>query len=108
MGARACLQLCEQVTDVRFHRLLRQEEPDADLPIDQAVGDQLKDFDLTGGGLLLQLLQRAREGNYLGAATASLRNRVETAAVVDVAGQDLLALCSVHGNGPIGLDPRAL
>jgi hypothetical protein len=28
--------------------------------------------------------------------------------VVDVAGQDLLALSSVHGNGPIGLDPHPL
>jgi hypothetical protein len=28
--------------------------------------------------------------------------------VVDVAGQDLLALGSVHGNGRIGLEPGAL
>ena len=64
-------------------------------------------LDLAIRRLLLELLERAREGNDLGAATASLGHRVETAAVVDVAGQDLLALSSVHVR-PIGLRPIPL
>ncbi|MDX6506689.1 MAG: hypothetical protein QOG06_1333 [Gaiellaceae bacterium] len=87
---------------VRLHRLLGQEEADADLAIHQAVGDQLEDFDLTGRRLLFELLERAGERNDLGAAAATLGHRIEAATVVDIAGQDLLALGSIHGNGPIG------
>jgi hypothetical protein len=68
----------------------------------------LEHLDLTGRGLLLQLLERARERDYLCTTATSLRHRVESAAVVDITGQDLLALCGVHGNGPIGLDPQPL
>jgi len=58
--------------------------------------------------LLLELLQGAGEGNDLCAAAAPLRDSVEAPRVVDIAGQDLLALGSVHGNGPIGLDSSRL
>jgi hypothetical protein len=88
---------------MRLHRLLREEESNADLAVHEAVRDQLKDFDLTRRRLLLEFLQGPAERNHLGAAiTATLRNRVEATAVVHVSGQDLLALGSVHGNRDIG------
>src|SRR5437763_315005 len=104
VGARACLELREQVPYVRLDRLLREEEADADLAVHEAVRDQLEDLDLAGGRLLLELLERPAERDYLCASPAApLRHRVEAAAVVHVAGQDLLALGSVHGNRGIGL-----
>ena len=45
----------------RLHRLLRKEEPVADLAIDEALKDQLEDFDLPGGRLLIELLEGSRE-----------------------------------------------
>src|SRR5215204_3780266 len=64
--ARPGLQLRQQVADVRLDRLLAEEEPLADLPVDEAVRDQLKNLDLAGGRLLLELLERRRERNHLG------------------------------------------
>jgi len=95
---------------VRLDRLLREEEADADLAVDEPVGDQLEHLDLTRRRLLLELLQRPGERDDLAAGrvvAAPFRNRVEAAAVVDVAGQDLLALSSVHER-PIGLAPIPL
>jgi hypothetical protein len=103
VGARAGLQLRKQVTHVGLDGLLGEEEPHADLAVDEAVRDQLKDFDLAGRRLLLQLLERAGERNDLGAAAASLRHRVEAATVAHVSGQDFFALGSVHANRGIGL-----
>src|SRR5262249_43977900 len=98
MGARAGLQLGEQVAHVRLHRLLREEEPLADLAVDQAVRDQLEHLDLAHRRLLLELAERALERNHLGAPrAAACRDLVETACVTDVSVQDLLTLSSVHG-----------
>jgi hypothetical protein len=109
MRARARLKLCEQVADVGLDGLLREEEPHTDLAVHESVGDQLKNLDLTRRRLLLQLLQRAGERNDLGAlVAASLRNRVEAPAVVDITGQDLLAFGRVHDNRDIGLAARRL
>src|SRR5438876_1094620 len=44
--------------DVRLDRLLRQEERLADLPVDEALRDQLQNLDLPRRRLLLQLTQR--------------------------------------------------
>src|SRR2546430_2407876 len=89
---------------VRLNRLLRKEETHADLAVHEAVGDQLEHLDLARRRLLLELLQGAGERDDLGAlVAAALRNCVETAAVVHVTGQDLLALGSIHGNRDIGL-----
>ena len=104
MGAGARLQLRKQVAHVGLDGLLGEEEPVTDLAVDEAVGDELEDLDLTRRWLLLQLLERAGERNDLGpAAATALRRRFEAAAVVHVTGQDLLALGSVHGNRDIGL-----
>jgi len=108
MGPRSGLQLCEQVAHVGLNGLLREEEPHADLAVHEAVGDQLEHLDLTRRRLLLQLLERAGERNDLGATAASLGHRVEAATVVDITGQDLLALSSVHGRRPIGLATSSL
>ena len=91
-----------------LHRLLREEEPVTDLAVHEAVRDQLENLDLPRRGLLLQLLERAGERNYLGATRTTLRDRVETPAVVDVTREDLLALGSVHGNRRIGLGAAPL
>jgi hypothetical protein len=53
-----CLELCQEVPHVALHRLLGEDEPNADLSVHEAVGDQLEDLDLAGGRLLLQFLQR--------------------------------------------------
>jgi hypothetical protein len=104
MGPRTGLQLGQQVAYVRLDRLFREEEPDADLAVHEAVRDQLEHFDLTRRRFLLELLERAAERNDLGAPPATaLRDRVEAAAVVHVAREDLLALGSIHGNRRIGL-----
>ena len=93
---------------MRFDGLLGEEESHADLAIHETIRDQLENLDLPRSRLLLQLLKGAGKRDDLSAAATSLRNRVESTAVVDIAGQDLLALGSVHGNGPIGLDPQPL
>jgi len=109
MSAAPRLQFREQVTHVRLDGLLGEEEPHADLTVHETVGNQLEHLDLARRRLLLQLLERAGERNHLGpAGTAALRHRVEAAAVVHVSGQDLFALCSVHGNRDIGLPTRRL
>ena len=103
MCARACLQLGQQVSYVGLHSLFRQEEAVADLPIDEALRNQLEDFDLTGGRLLLELLEGSREGNDLASTTrrTPLRNRLEAPRMVHVTTEDLFALSSVH-ESPIG------
>jgi hypothetical protein len=98
VGARAGLELCQQVPHVGLHSLFREEEPLADLPVDEPVGNELKHFELAARRLLLELLHRACERNYLSAAVASalLCDRLETARMVAVAVQDLVTLGSVH------------
>jgi hypothetical protein len=61
------------VAHVGLHRLLREEEPVTDLAVHEAVRDQLENLDLPRRGLLLQLLERAGERNYLGATRTTLR-----------------------------------
>src|SRR5918997_6049482 len=101
MRSRARLQLRKQVSHVGLHRLFREEEAVADLPVHEALRDQLEDFDLPGGRLLLELLERSRERDDLActARRAPLGHSLEAPRVVHVATEDLFALSSVH-------DPR--
>ena len=104
MGSAARLKLRQQVADVRLDRLLGEEEPLADLTVDETVRDELENLDLAGGRLLLELAQGQGERDHLAVAVAVAvaprRSRgLEAAAVVDVAAQDLLALGSVHTAG---------
>jgi hypothetical protein len=110
VGSAARLQLGEQVSHVRLHRLLGQEETLADLTVDEPVGDELQDLDLAGGGILLVLARgRRREGDHgSGAACAAPgSSRLEAATVIAVAIEDLLALGSVHA-ARIGVSAGAL
>jgi hypothetical protein len=90
---------------MRLHRLLRQEEALADLAVDESVRDQLQNLDLASGRILTDLTCcRWSEGDD-GAAptrTAPRCSRLESAAVVAIAIQDLLALSGIHESG-IGL-----
>ena len=86
-----------------LHRFFRKEEPVADLTIDQALRDQLKYLDLAGSGLLLELPEGRGERNDLRVALSPSRGHsVETTRVVDITGQDLFSLCSIHDNPRIG------
>ena len=98
MRPRAGLKLGEQVAHVRLHRLLAEEEALADLTVDEALGDQLQHLDLAVRRLLLELLKRSLEGNHLTAARAgpTSSSRLEAALVIDVAGENLPALGSIH------------
>jgi len=75
----------------------------ADFAVDEALRDQLEDFDLTGGRLLLELLEGSREGDDLACTTrrTPLGNRLEAPRMVHVTTEDLFALSSVH-ESPIG------
>lgn len=84
-----------------LHRLFREEKAVPDLTVDEPLRDQLEDFDLPCGRLLLQLLEGSREGNDLArtARRPPLSDGLESPRVVHVATEDLFALSSVH-------DPR--
>ena len=85
-----------------LYRLFRQEQTMADLAVDETLRDQLKDFDLTCGRLLLELPERSCERDHLGVALATLRGHlVEATGVAHVPGQDFFALGGVHA-GRIG------
>jgi hypothetical protein len=93
------LELGEEMADVRLDRLLRQVEPLSDLPVDEPVGDELKNLELPGGRLLLELAQDGRRERDDGARarTAPARSRrFEAAAVVTITAEDLLTLRGVH------------
>jgi hypothetical protein len=113
VGSAAGLELRQEVTDVRLHRLLREEEPLADLAVHEAVRDQLEHLDLAHGRLLLELAQGRLERDHLGALTAAVAaggHLVEATGVVQVSAQDVLALCGVHGavigSRPCGQHPK--
>jgi len=87
---------------VRLHGLFREEEPFADLSVDEAVCDELEDLDLARCGILPDFARRRRrEWNDRAAAsrTASRRSRLEATAVIAIPIQDLLPLSGVHESG---------
>jgi hypothetical protein len=86
---------------VGLDRLFREEEPVADLPVDEPLRDQLEDLDLPGGRLLLELPERRGEGNDLAGAVRRppLGDSLEAPRMVHVSRQDLFPLCSVHEPG---------
>ena len=84
---------------MRLHRLLGEEEPLADLSIDETVCDELKHLDLASRRILSDFAGRGRrERNDRAAAAraATSSSRFEPAAVVAVPIEDLLALSGVH------------
>jgi len=101
MRARARLELREEVPDVRLDRLLRKEQALADLPVHEAVRDQLEDLDLAHRRLLLELPKRALERDDLRpvAGAAPGGDLLEPPRMIRVAVHDFLALSSVHAGG---------
>jgi hypothetical protein len=94
------------VADVGLDGLFREEEPLADLAVDQTVRDELKNLDLACGRILADLAcgRRSKWDDRATTARATpSRSRLEASAVVAVAVQDLTALGSVH-DSPIGLE----
>lgn len=90
------------MADVRLHGLFREEEPFADLSVDETVCDELENLDLARGGVLSDLTRRRRrEWNDRAAASraASRRSRFEATAVIAIPIQDLLPLSGVHESG---------
>ena len=55
VGSAARLKLRQEMAHVRLDRLLGEEQPLADLPVDETVGDELENLQLTGRRLLLEL-----------------------------------------------------
>ena len=95
------LQLGQQVAHVGLHRLLREVKLDADLSIHEAVRDQLKDLAFSWGRLLLDPARRRLERNDLAghgtvAPVPAGGYLVEPADVVEIAGENLPSLSSVH------------
>ena len=90
------------MADVRLHGLFREEEPLADLPVDETVCDELENLDLARGGILPDLTcRRRREWDDRAAASraASRRSRFEATAVIAVPIQNLFPLSGVHESG---------
>lgn len=83
---------------MRLDRLLREEELLTDLPVHQAVGDELQHLDLARRRLLLELAKRALKRNHVGTAgtTTPRRNFLEAARMRQVTAEDLLALSCIH------------
>ena len=84
---------------MRLHRLLGEEEPLADLSIDETVCDELKNLDLAGGRILSDLASRGRrkwDDRTAAARAATCGSCLEPAAVVPISVEDLLALSGVH------------
>ncbi len=99
MRTRASLELRQQMAHMRFHRLLRQEQPLADLAVHKPVRDELQHFDLPARRLLLELAKRALKRDHVRPAgtTTPRRDFLEAARVGQITAEDLLALSSVHG-----------
>ncbi len=93
------------MANVGLDGLFREEETLADLAIDEPVGHELKNLDLAGRGILTDLARRRRRERDDGAAASRAApgsGRLETAAVIAIAVEDLLTLGGVHESG-IGL-----
>src|SRR5262245_49173293 len=87
------------MSHMRLDGLLREEEALTDLAIHEAFRDQLKDFDLTVGRLLLQLPHGCGELDDLGSLAGALApssDLVEGSRMLEVSVQDVFALSSVH------------
>ena len=117
VGSAARLKLRQQMADVRFDRLLREEEALPDLAVDEAVGDELQDLDLTRSRILSELtldLGRKGDDRAMPACASTRGGRLEAAAVVSISVEDLLTLCGVHDWGigtplvALKAEPRSL
>ena len=80
-----------------LYRLFRQEQTMADLAIDEAVGDELKNLDLARGRRLLRLRLARGDRHHLGRRRPPRRGDVlEMLRVLAIAIQDCITLCRIH------------
>ena len=82
-------------------RLFGEEQALSDLTVDEPVGDELENLDLTSGRVLTELASRRgreRDDCAVAAGAPARGSRLEAATVVAVAIQDLLTLGGVHGS----------
>ena len=77
-------------------RLLAEEEPLADLAVDEAVGNQLEHLRLARRGLVAGLGGRGLERDHLGDGVPARGDRLEPRGVLAVAREDGVAFGSVH------------
>ncbi len=97
VSPRTGLKLRKQVTHVRLHRLLRQEESLTDLAVNEAVGDELAHLDLPRRRLLLERAYGSLKWDHLSyQPTPASRHLLEVARVRQVAAEDLFALRCIH------------
>ena len=85
--------------DVGLDRLFREVEALADLAVDEAVRYELKHLDLAGSRILAELPGRRggeRDDRTVPTGAAPGSGRLEAAAVVTVAVENLLSLGGVH------------
>ena len=84
---------------MRLHRLLGEEEPLADLSIDETVCDELEHLDLASRRILSDFASRGRgerDDRAAAGRAAACGSRLEPAAVIPIPVEDLLALSGVH------------
>jgi hypothetical protein len=79
-------------------RLLREVEAVADLPVHKTFGHELQNFDLARRREVLRLWGGRTGGKLheVRSRVASSRQRLKTAGVLAIAGQDFLTLSCVH------------
>ena len=101
VGAGTRLKLGQEVADVGLDRLLREVEPLADLPVHEALRDQLQHLDLPHRRLLLEFPERALERDYLaaGGGPPACGDLLKAPRMIRIAGHDLFAFSSVHAEG---------
>ena len=84
---------------MRLHRLLGEEEPLADLSIDETVCDELEHLDLARRRILSDFASRGRgerDDRAAAGRAATCGSGLEPAAVIPIPVEDLLALSGVH------------
>ena len=79
-----------------FNRLLAEEESLADLTVDETVRDQLEDLLLARRRLVAGLGLDGLEVDHLGDRVTARGDRLEPRGMLAVAGEDGVALGSVH------------
>ena len=84
-----------------LYRLLREKQTIPDLPVDEAVRDQLKDLDLACRWRLLRLrlAWRDRKHVVIGRRPPRRRDRLEMLRVLSIAIQNCVTLRWIHVPG---------
>ncbi len=89
------------MADVALDRLLRQVETIANLAVDEALRDELEDFDLARRRQVLAFWggRTRRELDQTRHRITSSRDRLDTTGVLAIPGQNFFTLSCVHVGG---------